>query len=113
MRIYDLRSATGELHAFEISNLFVSRSRACKIAASVPGVELMKAEKSWFGSDVFCQVRLGSTVIEIEEPFGDNSRFLVSGNPPGWSAELAQVREAFATRPTIDLFWRKRSRHAV
>lgn len=113
MRIFDLRSEAGELHAFEVRNLFLSRARACEIAASVSGAELILANGSWFGVDVFCRIRVGPAVIEIAEPFGDSSRFLVGGNPPGWSVELAQVREVFANTPELDLPRFKRRRHAV
>jgi hypothetical protein len=112
VRIFDLRNKAGEIHAFEIRNLFVSRKRACRIAASVPGAEMLHASKSWFADDPFCVFRLGSRVIEITEPFGDSSRFLVGGNPPGWSDELSRVREVFATEPTVTLPWARLRRHA-
>jgi|MudIll2142460700_1097286.scaffolds.fasta_scaffold348822_2 hypothetical protein len=112
MRIFDLRNEAGEVHAFEIRNLFVSRRRACRIAASVPGAEMLHAKKSWSADDLFCVFRLGSRVIEITEPFGDSSRFLVGGNPPGWSDELSKVREVFAREPILTLPWARPGRHA-
>ena len=113
MKIYDIKTETGEPHAFEIKNLFVSRGRACRIAASVPGAQMIRANKSWFSDDVFCVFRVGDREIEIMEPFGDNSRFLIGGRPPGWSNELVQVREVFAKEPAFRFPWSKRARHAV
>ena len=113
MRIFDLRNEEGELHGFEISNVLISRARACKIAASIPGVTVVRAERSWFADDVFCILRIGTRVVEIEEPFGDNSRYYVGARPAGWCPELASVREAFASEPAIRIPWLHRNRHAV
>jgi hypothetical protein len=43
----------------------------------------------------FCRFRVGDIEFAIEEPFGDNSRYLVYAKPPRAVTELASVRESF------------------
>jgi len=48
-----------------------------------------------FGEGEFCRFRVGDIEFAIEEPFGDNSRYLVHAKPPRAVPELASVRETF------------------
>lgn len=97
MKVYPYFDDFGNLISFEVPNWKVSRNRAVRIAAGVSGVEIVKAPKkvfSWFREAVFCEFTIQGNLYEIEEPFGDNSRYLISGvNNP--SPELNQVLEAF------------------
>lgn len=113
MKVFDEIDGAGKLHCFEISNVLVSRKRACDIVESIPGVEIVKRSDSWWADDVFCVFRLGDKMIEIWEPFGDNSRFHIGANPPGWCQELAQVRETFANEPVFRFPWPRRTQHAL
>ena len=113
MKIFDGLNDAGKLHYFEISNSLVSRGRACDIVASIPGAEIIKRSSSRWADDVFCVFRLGDKLIEIWEPFGDNSRFHIGANPPGWCQELAQVREIFANEPAFRFRWLGRNQHVV
>lgn len=100
MKIHLGPNAQGQPHHFEVSNVLLSRRGACQIIASIPGVEILRKPKFWafWSDDVFCVFALAGRTFEISEPFGDNSRFHIGANPPGWRAELEVIRSAFAAR---------------
>ena len=98
MRTYPIQNEQHQLHAFEISNAFKSRSAVTRIIETIPNVIVTKKPKffSWLrNDDIFCMFKLNNKEFTIEEPFGDNSRYLVGCNPPGYCPELAIVEEAF------------------
>ena len=95
MRIHELRNAEGVPHAFEVSNLLLSRARACKIAESIPGATVMRRSRLFRDKDDFCEFRIYGETFIIEELFGDNSRYWVGPNQAGRSASLALVRARF------------------
>ena len=68
-----------------------------RIASNIPGAKILKKPKvlSWFKEDVFCEFELNNKQFTIEEPFGDNSRYLIGTNPPGNCEELEIIEEAF------------------
>lgn len=98
MKIYDLHDSDGHLCAFEVSNTFLGRRRACAIAARVPGARVVRRPGllSWSGDEVFCEFEIGEARFEISEPFGDSSRFWIGPVAPRTAPELAAVRVAFA-----------------
>jgi hypothetical protein len=44
---------------------------------------------------VFCEFELNNKLFTILEPFGDNSRYLISKEPVGYCGELELIQEAF------------------
>ncbi len=98
MKTYPLNNEHQQLHAFEIENTFTGRNAVTKIVSLIPKVDVLKKPKyfSWFkDSDVFCIFKLNGREFTIEEPFGDNSRYLIGANPPGHCAEISIIEEAF------------------
>jgi hypothetical protein len=99
MRIFPLKDESGDVKAFEVPNWKLSRRRAANIVDRVPGVG-MELRPKWpfpFGrTAVFCRFSLNGRVFEIEEPFGDNSRYLVcEADGARGSPELDQLMEAY------------------
>jgi len=98
MRTYPLINEQQQLHAFEINNTFKDRKAVTKIIEKIPNVQITKRPKllSWFrDGDIFCIFKLNNNEFTVEEPFGDNSRYLIGANPPGHCAEIDIIEEAF------------------
>jgi len=97
MKTYPLKNKEGQLHAFEIDNVRIGRSGVVRIVEGIHGVKLIKKPKflSWLREEEFCQFMVGSHLFTVEEPFGDNSRYLVGAKPAGWCPQLEVVEEAF------------------
>src|SRR3954470_1568030 len=80
--------AQGKLHYFEISSL-ITRWLAYRVAASIAGVEIVKKPGWRFtDTDTFCIFKYRGKLFHIWEPWGDNSRFHIGAEPPGWCPEL-------------------------
>lgn len=99
MKIYPIEDKQGKLHAFEIENRKVSRSRATKVVKGIPGVILLREPKrflSWFREEVFCEFQVNGVTFQIDEPYGDNSRYWIGKKEGGgWCKELELVKQAF------------------
>ena len=98
MKTYSIHDEQHELHAFQINNAFVRRRTVVRIVGSIPNVTILKKPKflSWFrDDDIFCVFMLNNKEFTIEEPFGDNSKYLIVSNPPGHCSELLTVEAAF------------------
>jgi hypothetical protein len=103
MKIYGIPCSSDRFAAFEVANWRIGRRGACAIVRRIPGVEVLKRPVflSWFREEVFCQFRVGDHTFEIEEPFGDNSRYWVGpagigeGKALEWVPEIELVRAAF------------------
>ncbi len=99
MKIHLLEDESGKLHAFEVDNWKVSRERATKIVGSVSGTVVTRKPKrifSWFREEVFCEFELNGVVFQIDEPYGDNSRYWIGiKETGGWCKELELVKQAF------------------
>ena len=95
MRIHDLSTAEGASRAFEVSNLLLSRARACKIVETIPGAIITKRSRLFRDNDEFCAFKIGLDEFVIEEPFGDNSRYWVGTKDAGRSESLSLIRRAF------------------
>lgn len=103
MRIHDITDARGELVQFEVPNAGLTRRAACKVLSQVGGCRILARPKdwSWLREACFCEAEINGVRFIIEEPFGDNSRFLVSPVPPRSVPELHDVRKAFENAPGI------------
>ena len=98
MKTYPLNNEDGKLHAFEIENARIGRQGVVRIVQTIPEAVLVQKPKSlsWLREEVFCQFKVGSQLFSVEEPFGDNSRFLVGAEPPGWCPQMEIVEKAFS-----------------
>jgi hypothetical protein len=96
MKIHDLVESASGLGAFEVDNHFLTRRRACRIAASVSGAAVVKTSRLFRDSDDFCHFKIGDATYVIEEPFGDNSRYWIGPKESGRRDDLAVIRAAFA-----------------
>lgn len=97
MKTYPQRSSSGELHAFEIENILTSRRKVLRIVKSIPGVKVISSPMflSWFRESTVCRFSVDGQEFSVEEPFGDNSRYLISAEPPGPCAQFGVVEKAF------------------
>lgn len=87
MRIFEHRKS-GELISFEVRN--VGRARARRIVQELfPGVAVREQR-----GDEFASFELNDKRFVLEEPFGDNSRYLIYQQPPQPSTELEAIRTA-------------------
>ncbi len=87
------------MHAFEINNINLGRQRAASIAGNIPGVVLHRLPKrflSWFREECFCEFELNGVMFQIDEPYGDNSRYWIGQiETGGWSKELETIESGF------------------
>jgi hypothetical protein len=105
MKIIDLHNDSGQPSGFEVSNMLVSRWRACRIARDIPGVRMLKWPKRWAWSDaVFGEFEYEGTRFQILEPFDDNDCYWIVAEPPVSAGALAPIRAAYAAAGPID--WR-------
>jgi hypothetical protein len=93
MKIYEAHNNEGQLIYFEVPNILLSRKSAVNIIKEMPNVEILKEDKR---DDIFCIFKLGGTVFEIMEPFGDNSRYHIGEPKARSSQELQMIKESFA-----------------
>lgn len=109
MRVHILLNVNGDLDAFEVSNVLLSRKQACKVAESIPGSVVLRRSRLFRDSDDFCEFKIGEDIFVIEEPFGDNSRYCISPKHAKASHSLAIVRRAFETHEA----WRLPTRNLL
>ncbi len=89
MKVYE-HLKSGELVSFEICN--IGRSRACRVVGTLLPTTTVVPQRG----DEFARFELNGRTFVLEEPFGDNSRYLIYQQPPQPSPELEQLRDAFA-----------------
>ena len=97
MKTYNLTDSNGELIAFEVSNTLLSRRKAVKVIEKLNGVEILKRPK-WFSfknQDVFCEFVYEGTTYQIEEPWGDNSRYWIGPKSKGPNNKVGEILECF------------------
>ncbi len=99
MRVYELHDRTGHTRALEIPVPLVGgRRRIISVLRGIPGVVVTKAPVpfSWMREDTFCRFELGGTAFVVAEPFGDNSRYLVSPeSQPAVQSSMLTLISAF------------------
>lgn len=97
MKTYPIKTDKGSIHVFEVGNAALSRGGVVRIVQKIPNVVVVKKPKflSWLREDVFCQFEISGQLFSVEEPFGDNSRYLVSAEPRGSSQQIEVVERAF------------------
>lgn len=98
MKTFILKNEDGKIHAFEVENSLLSRKAVTGVVEKIPGASIIKKPKlfSWFREDEFCRFQIENQTFSVQEPFGDNSRFLISAEPPGWSAQIELVESIFS-----------------
>lgn len=108
MKTHSVLDAEGRVVAFEVKNAGLSRRHACRLLFAVPGGHPVRRPKclSWFRESAFCEANIGGVTFVAEEPFGDNSRFLIGPVPLRPVAELGLVRRVFDDAPRSPLWLR-------
>jgi len=98
MKTYLYKSDEEKLISFEVSNTLIGRRRVVKILNKIPEVEIIQTPKflSWLREDVFCRFKLKNKTFTVEEPFGDNSRYLICSSSPEPCAEIEIIEKVFS-----------------
>ena len=100
MKTFPINNDLGKLHAFEVIIPLSGRHGVSKVVSRIKNAKILKKPKflsGFRGEDIFCEFELNEKKFTIEEPFGDNSRYLVSTNPPGHCEELELIEREFAS----------------
>lgn len=97
MKTFKLENADGKTHGFEINNASIGRRGVVRVVEGIPGATVLKRPKrfSWLREAEFCQFELDTKLFVVEEPWSDNSCYLVSAVPPGWCPQIDVVEAAF------------------
>jgi hypothetical protein len=95
VRVHDHNAQDGSLLGFEVENAALTRSRACRIAASIPGATIVRRSRLFRDTDDFCEFTIQDETFIIEEPYGDNSRYWIGPKVLTQSKSLLMVRDAF------------------
>lgn len=94
MKTYPINRPDGFLHAFEISNVFISMGAIRRTLFSVSGVTNVK--RVWF-RDVRLTFDYQGAPFEVWEPYGDNSRYWIgSCEAADHSIDVRPIHDAFA-----------------
>jgi len=96
LKLSEIRDEQARIVAFEIENLLLSRRRVARIVETIVGARITLAPRffSW-PKALFCRFEVDGQSFCVEEPFGDNSRYWVGGDPPGWQPAFSKVVTAF------------------
>ena len=96
MRTWPLHSKNGELCAFEIPNTLVGRHAIARFLGQIPEVHVTKWPKrfSW-NDDDFVHFEFRGRNYIVEEPWGDNSRYLISAEDEAGFSHMAQIQAWF------------------
>ena len=106
MKTYPLNK-NGATTAFEIENTLISRRGIARLLRNVPGVSNVKLG-GHFGSanDVRVSFNYRGAEYEVEEPYGDNSRYLIGPKDP--SSETSSIEDIEAAfRRFRTALWRR------
>jgi hypothetical protein len=99
MKVYELTNADGRTFAFEIDAPVGGRHAVCWIIRRIPGATLTKTPRlfsKFRDGETFCEFELGTVAFQIEEPFGDNSRYWIGPkDSPCWHPEIEAILRAF------------------
>lgn len=91
MKIYEIKTNNGELAAFEIDHVYISKKNIVELLSSLDGVSNVSPNTS--NSDVHIEfVYLGSDFI-VWEPFADNSRYWIGPENDGGIPGELRVNE--------------------
>ncbi len=102
MRTYSLQ-ASGALHAFEVSNIWLHPRAIARLVRS-KGAEITFRRRLFRAADVHLKFRYKGLEFQVVEPFGDNSRYWIGPVDESLvaSAETADLRDLFARyRPGV------------
>jgi len=98
MKVWEFRDDKGRTCSISVPSL-AGRRRVTYIVSQVPGVTIVRRPKpflSWFREEVFCEFDLDGQSYQIDEPFGDNSRYDIARNDVfAWHPSFHRVIEAF------------------
>ncbi len=94
MKIYSEYSDDGCLHSFEVSGFFMTRKKVVNRFGAIAGVKILRKPLkyfSWFREEVFCEFQFKGKKFQIEELFGDNSRYWVGSKEKNNGCLLQEI----------------------
>jgi len=96
MRVYDLIDRQGRPFVTEVVRS-IGRNAICHVIQQIPISTILRGPRflSWFQEEQFCEFDVSGQRFVVEEPFGDNSRYWIGTDPPGWCAQIDDVRDVF------------------
>lgn len=96
MKLFEIRDEQARVVAFEFDKLVMSRRRVARVVQTIVGARIILNPRffSW-PKAVFCKFEIDGRKFCVEEPFGDNSRYWVGGDPPGWHPAFSKAVTAF------------------
>ena len=97
MKTHKITDEQGNLFAFEVSNTWLSRRKAVKVVQKLSAVEITKRPK-WFSfqnQDVFCEFIYKGTTYQVEEPWGDNSRYWIGPKSNSGKNDVSEIIDCF------------------
>lgn len=95
MQTIDIKNENGDLIGFEVQNVLIGRNKVVKTISSITGSEILLRPRLFDGAEVFCEFRLGGEDFVVEEPFGDNSRYLIAHKHGLATEQLNTVKNVF------------------
>ena len=98
MRTNEVRHPSGELQAFEVSNL-MGVSGAVRILERIDGVRIIDRIRIFRGlrhEEIRVRFEYQGERFTVEEPYGDNSMFWIGPETREPSPHLGPILEAFA-----------------
>ncbi len=97
MRLYDVRDESGRLLSFEFDNRTWLQTRGTRhLVSSLQGGRLLQVSQAERLDGEFCRFEVEGCRFVVVEPFGDNSRILVSPLDEESQQGIESVRAAFA-----------------
>lgn len=103
MKTRHIHDDAGMLTGFEVSNLLLTRRRACRLAERVAGAMVSRRPRPfpfrYFGEpDDFCAFSVDGVSFLMIEPFGDNDRYWIVAEHPDPTVQplIERIRHVFA-----------------
>lgn len=97
MQTYEIRNSEGQLIAFEVPNLLLSRKKISEIISRIPNVEITRKPK-FFSSlceEEFCEFKIENSGYIVWEPFGDSSRYHIACSTKGSGDDIGYLKKYF------------------
>lgn len=90
MKTFPVLNDHGQLHAFEIRNAFLSSRGVARFFARCPGCQIASIRRLFTSGDIHAAFLFQGVLFDVIEPFGDNSRLLISAGQAQSSQRLIE-----------------------
>lgn len=98
MKIFPSKFSSDEnLVAFEIENIYASRSQILKILSSIPNVDNIQPRNLLTNNDdILIRFEFKDIPFLVWEPYGDNSRYWIGPEDPStFKDDISSIADAF------------------